>query len=360
MGAKLPQTQLKIQAGFDPKTSLPLKMVNGTNYNDSTLSFDIRKQLRILDEQNAVNRYTWYNLPSGLTSQLVERILYYRGQGAFFYMSTNDTFFFLPYTLNGSIDVYGRYMGITPEMFQGTATTEKDGKEKPFIPGMVKKPIYDIAITPTMEMFEDGCVILKDYTPQQDETIISRQVIQEPLLMTMAQTIPMAQTALISNSGVKGIRVQDEDQAESVRIAGREITKAAMSGCPWVPITAQTEFQDLSNGTALKAEEYLLFLQGLDNYRLSLYGLDNGGLFQKKSHMLESEQEMNSIHAKLAFQDGLTLRQNFCNIVNSIWGLNIWCEGSTAAIGLQLTNGEEPKQEAPQQPNETEDSENGE
>lgn len=267
-------------------------------------------------------------------------------------MSTNDTFFFLPYALNGSIDVYGRFMGITPVIFQGTATTEKDGKEKPFIPGMLKKPIYDIAMAPTMDMFEDGCVILKDYTPQQDETIISRQVIQDPLLMTMAQTIPMAQTALISNSGVKGIRVQDEDQAESVRIAGREITKAAMSGCPWVPITAQTEFQDLSNGTALKAEEYLLFLQGLDNYRLSLYGLDNGGLFQKKSHMLESEQEMNSIHAKLAFQDGLTLRQNFCNIVNSIWGLNIWCEGSTAAIGLQLTNGEAPKQEQTEEDNE--------
>lgn len=58
MGAKLPQTQLKIQAGFDPKTGLPLKMVDGTNYNDLTLPFDIRKQLRILDEQNAVNRYT--------------------------------------------------------------------------------------------------------------------------------------------------------------------------------------------------------------------------------------------------------------------------------------------------------------
>ena len=25
-------------------------------------------------------------------------------------------------------------------------------------------------------------------------------------------------------------------------------------------------------------------------------------------------------------QDGLSIRQNFCNIVNSIWGIGIWCE----------------------------------
>ena len=27
-------------------------------------------------------------------------------------------------------------------------------------------------------------------------------------------------------------------------------------------------------------------------------------------------------------QDGLSIRPYFCNIVNSLWGLNIWCEPS--------------------------------
>jgi hypothetical protein len=27
-------------------------------------------------------------------------------------------------------------------------------------------------------------------------------------------------------------------------------------------------------------------------------------------------------------------RSNFCNIVNSIWGLGIWCETSEAALGM--------------------------
>ena len=75
-------------------------------------------------------------------------------------------------------------------------------------------------------------------------------------------------------------------------------------------------------------------MQALDNFRLSLYGLDNGGLFQKKAHMLEAEQDMNAGNIKLVYQDGLTIRQKFCDIVNSIWGLGIWCEASETVVGI--------------------------
>ena len=51
-----------IAAGIDPRTGLPLRC--STPY---TLHEDIKKSLRVLDEQNAVNRFTWYNLPRGLT-----------------------------------------------------------------------------------------------------------------------------------------------------------------------------------------------------------------------------------------------------------------------------------------------------
>ena len=64
-------------------------------------------------------------------------------------------------------------------------------------------------------------------------------------------------------------------------------------------------------------------MQGLDNFRLSLYGLENGGLFQKKSHMLEAEQSMNAGKAAIPLNDGLTIRQNFADIVNSVTGLGI-------------------------------------
>ena len=134
-GPKLPDINSLIQAGINPKTGLPIKM----GPTACMLKDNLKKNFRIMDEQNAINRYTWYNLPDTLDGQLLERILYYKGQGMFFYMKTDNSFYFLPYALNGTIDCYGRYTGVTPLPFNGTA---QDGKEKPWIDGLVRKPLY--------------------------------------------------------------------------------------------------------------------------------------------------------------------------------------------------------------------------
>lgn len=139
-GPKLFDPTILIQAGIDPKTGLPIKY---DNILDHVSKAEIKKELRIVDEQDAVNRFVWYNLPKGLDARLIERILYYRGQGAFFQL--DDRFYFLPYALDGSIDVYGRFTGITPLPFTGTASTEKkNDKIQPWIVGLNFKPVYDI------------------------------------------------------------------------------------------------------------------------------------------------------------------------------------------------------------------------
>ena len=74
--ARLTDPTMLIQAGIDPKTGLPIK---ASSLSPCNLKADIKKNLRIMDEQNAINCFTWYNLPSGITPQLLERILYYRG-----------------------------------------------------------------------------------------------------------------------------------------------------------------------------------------------------------------------------------------------------------------------------------------
>ena len=328
--AKIVDVNTLIQAGFNPKTGLPIKV---DSEDKCLLKENIRKTLRVLDEQNAINRYKWYNLPSSLDGQLLERILYYKGQGMFFYMEANDSFYFLPYALDGTIDVYGRYKGVTPLPFNGS-TDNEEGKEKPWITGLTRKPIYDVLGDEVNNEFTEACVLLSDYSKQISQTNISRQILQEPILDAMAEAFPLARTSLIANSGIKGVRVNDEDQKSQVEIGSRSITRAALNGKPWIPLVGQIEFQELTGGSALKSEEFLLYMQALDNFRLSLYGLDNGGLFQKKAHMLEAEQDMNAGNIKLVYQDGLTIRQKFCDIVNSIWGLGIWCEASETVVGI--------------------------
>ena len=38
----------------------------------------------------------------------------------------------------------------------------------------------------------------------------------------------------------------------------------------------------------------------------------------------------------LTLQDGLNIRQNFCNICNSLWGLGIWCDVSENLVAQDL------------------------
>ena len=331
-------------AGINPQTGLPIKA--GDNQINSICKADIKKQLRILDEQDAVNRFTWYNLPSGLNSRLMERILYYKGQGMFFKLQ--DKFYFLPYALDGTIDVYGRFTDVTPLPFNGKASS--DGKDRPWITGLRRKCLYDVQM-PEEFMSEDSgeidwekiettqdsvCVLIKDYTEQISQTNISRQILQDPILDVMADMFPFMRTALLNGTGIQGMRVNSQDEYANVEAASRSINRAALEGKKWVPVVGNVDFQDLTNGAVAKAEEYLLAMQSLDNYRLSLYGLSNGGLFQKKSHMLEAEQAMNTGTTGLILRDSLQCRQDACNIINSVFGLQIWCEPSEVVMGMDM------------------------
>lgn len=329
-----------VSAGIDPKTGLPLKMMSAC---DGVLKENIRKQLRIMDEQNAINRYTWTGLPKGLSGQLIERILYYRGQGILFQL--HGTFYFLPYALDGEIDVYGRFMSVTPLPFTGSQKV--DGKkETPWIQGLSFKPRYEVADleellkehkdTPDgiFDEIDKTCVILRDYTEQMSQTNIPRQLLQDPLLDVMSDCIPFMRTALLNSTGVMGMKVSNEDESSSVYEASNALNRAALEGRKYVPIVGTVDFQELAGGNVAKAEEFMMALQSLDNYRLSLYGLDNGGLFQKHSHMLQAEQEMNAGNTGLVAEDGLRNRQMFATICNSWFGTMMWCEPSECTLGI--------------------------
>ena len=329
---KIPDLKTLIQAGFDPKTGLPNKI--GTK---PCLKENVKKALRLIDEQDAVNRYTWYNLPCNITSQELERMLYYKGQLAFFYMEDLDEFYFMPYALDGTIDFYGRFNTIHPVPM--TSGEDKAAKAQAELLSNIKlKCVYGLKLPEnlTAEDTTKSAVLLHDYSKQLSQTIIPRQIINDGIIDIEAECIPFMRTALIEETGVMGVRVQDADQAAAVQDGANSLVNAAMNGDMYVPIVGQMEFQELTNGGTGKAEDYMLAMQSLDNFRLSLYGIDNGGLFEKKAHELQSEADINGGPVGLVLQDGLSIRQNFCNIVNNIWGLDIWCEPAENIMGADL------------------------
>lgn len=322
--------QTLIQAGIDPKTGLPVKVVNGL---PSKLKEGIKALFRIIDEQDAVTRYTWYNLPCNITSQELERLLYYKGQLAFFYCEPLEQFFFMPYALDGTIDFYGRYNRIHPvPMANGTTEEEKKiyGAQMDYLSTLKLDVLYDIPLEP-VDPYK-SCVLVHDYTKQMSQTVISRQVLNDPLLDVMSDTLPLMRTALFNSSGVLAMRVNSQDEQSNVRAANQAIDTAVLNGQRYIPVLGNIDFQELAGGETAKAEEFLMALQSLDNLRLSTHGLDSGGLFQKKAHVLESENSMNAGHARSALDDGLMIRQHMCDIANAIWGIGMSCEISESAL----------------------------
>lgn len=332
MTAVLPDIQTLIMAGIDPKTGLPFKLVS-----PDELMEPVRKTLRIKDEQIAVHRYKWDIMPKDIDGPMIERIIYYKGQAVLLYEEDLKTFVFTPYALMGGIDYQGRFMGITPVPMASTEVADYSGK-KVKMGQLNQKPYTPYYSVPEegAEKKKDPCVILFDYMNQFSQTNISRKDLMDPIITAEAEAIPLARTALIANSGVKAWRVNNENEQSNVVMANKSVYNCAMHGLPFVPIVAPIEFQDLTSaGSAMKAQEFFIYMQAVDNYRRSCYGLKNGGMFDKKAHKNESEDEVNSSSSDLSMEDGLYQRKKFCEIANALFadkGLKMSVEINEAAM----------------------------
>lgn len=334
----LPDFETLIKAGFNPKTGKARFPAP-----DKNLKYDARRLFRIVDEQRAVNRYKWYNLPAGLSSQELERLLYIKYSLVFFYMEELDQFFFMPYALDGTIDFYGRYNTVHPvPMTSGSEKEEKTAEYKAKAELLSQKKLN---IVKDVIVFEDQItedtllksgVIIRDYTNQMGQMGEPRYTLNDRLLELEADCLCFMRTNLLVNSGIQGLRVQDADSASEVVNFTDQMYNSALNGSPYVAITATAEIQELQPNSTTKASEYFLALQSIDNLILSTYGIENTGIYEKSAHILESENAVNMSNVSLVNQDGLTQRQNFCNIVNSIWDLGIWCEIAEPVVGYDM------------------------
>ena len=249
-------------------------------------------------------------------------MLYYKGQLAFFYLKDLDEFYFMPFALDGSIDFYGRYNTIHPVPMTSGTDDKASKAQAQYLSNIKLNCVYGIKLPEELkeEDLTNSAVLLHDYSKQLSQTIIPTQQINDPIIDLEAECMPYLRTALLMGTGVKGVRVADADQADSVREGSRSMVDAATHAEPYVPITGAIEFQELTEGTVAKAQEFLMSMQSIDNFRIGTHGVMNGGLFEKSAYVNNSQTDMNYAGGDigLTLQDGLNIRQNFANIVNSI------------------------------------------
>lgn len=289
------------------------------------------KQLEIMDQQQFLTRYKWYNLPHGLNENLIERILYDRGQAMFFYVEALDKFMFLPYTFTGNLDIYGRYTKCVPLPWRGTDEVNRPSE---IISMEERQPVYDFQMDDmTWGDFTGKCVICYDRSLGAGQTITPRKTLSKAIIDYEADMIPYMHTALLNSTGVEGIRVNSDDEQSELRVASLGVQNAALNGLKWLPLRGRIDFQSLGVQSASQAQEYLLAMQSMDNFRQMGMGLGDGTLFQTRAHMLQTQANMAFGRVDGIYQDGLNMRQEFCNLINSVFGLGTWCDVSEQATG---------------------------
>lgn len=317
--------------------------MGNTNPVASNDSKDRNLLLRMLGHKHmieTVERFEWKNLPPELTTDLIERVLYYRFKGALF--NYNERFYFLPFALKGEIDSYGRYIGITPVLFTGQWKASGDGKitdDISFISGKTYKVVYDLISADKEINMEDvdldafdqddelsldeNAVILTDSTLEVSQDFTPMEYLIRPVIEQLVDILVLVNIDLISSAKMFYVVAKDAEQKDAIEKEFRDLDNRILNGKRVVVLTSKTDLKELMGTSVKDTARYFQSYQSIENLRKDIIGIDNGGTFMKQEHTTQMETEANSSGGSFVLNNALRMRKDFCAIANKTFGLNI-------------------------------------
>lgn len=323
---------------------------NPTRYN---LNYD--SLFAIMREQNMVEtleRYMWTNVPFGLTQDLIERLLFFRGKGVLYFNDKVEKFQFLPFALNGAIDEYGRFTKCNTLPFTGVdeedTSKRRSGKKK--MQTLVYEDleiVYDLPYNEeTFKMAKEKKtvgIILNDNSLAVSQQPIIRSNYVKPVLHMMATLMQIINTAMYGNADHNLLRVENESELESINQQINAINFDILRGRRFTPVIGKLPIEPIKTSNTANLEGLFGTFNSLTNFLKSITGVANAGVFDKKAHLLQEEQKLNGSNSDDIYYNGLRLRQEFCLMVQAYYNYPIWCEskrGMTEAQAENIATGE--------------------
>lgn len=346
--AKMYDKTLYEAAGFRVNSKYAVDLYGSSN-SYMTRVEDIQKVLEVQDLREFSERYQWVNLPRGISSDIIERILYYRGRAVFYYNDAVEKFQFLPFAPNNVIDEYGRWTHCNT--FPFTGVSENKGKKKYTKMGI--EVVYDDLflqddlfnpdeinrIIKEWETGSDKGIILNDSILGLSQQPIIRSNISKPMIGSMTTCYQIINTAMFASADYNLIKVSTQDDLNSLKGQIATINREILNGNRFGAIMGDINLDSLRTTNASSIQDLFETFNSLDNYRKSTMGVDNAGVFNKKERMLQQEQALNGSNADSIYSDGLYQRQRFCDLVNQYYGTNIWCLSKNMPTPGEMMNG---------------------
>ena len=340
---------------------IPVHGKNKYMYSIDPMFEKLGVSIKYIDYQQFLTRFKWNNLPEGMDSELIERILYFSGSAMFFYIKELNRFYFLPYGMSGEntevgIDFYGRFNRLKPYSFNGS--TDGGGEKKAdgkritrsdfYLSTQIRDNIKDIPMVESEEearkIYENGAVICWDMTPQLAYAVDSRNRISQSYVKYIVQILIQTKSALINSSGFNLFSTDTEASTDIMQLqidainADRE--KGKLSA---VVSNALGKIENLQSNAPSAMGDFWNSLVSADNLRLKSMGIRNDGLVQKSQYQNIQEQSIDINDAMQVYWNAFMERVKFSAIVNSIWGLGIYPEPLLLPdMQQQQTDGKEP------------------
>jgi hypothetical protein len=301
-----------------------------------------------------IERYMWTNIPFGLTQDLIERLLYFRGKGIMYFNDKVDKFQFLPFALNGVIDEYGRFTRCNTLPFTGVDTdnddTRKGKNSTKSVQNLVYEELpivydlpYDIEHINIIRNKKPVGIILNDSTLVLSQQPVIRSNYVRPILHTMSLILQIINTAIFGVADHNVIQVETQDEMMSINQQINAINQDILSGKRFTPIVGKFPISPLKTTNSVDLEGLFNTFNSLNNFLKSITGVANSGVFDKKAHLLQSEQQLNGSNADDVYYNGLRQRQEFCLLFQAYYNYPIWCEskrGMTTAQAENVATGE--------------------
>ena len=342
-----------LAAGITPSKKV-LKYGNAIDQNGNSITpnpikynLDYDSLFAIMREQNMVEtleRYMWTNVPFGLTQDLIERLLFFRGKGILYFNDKVDKFQFLPFALNGNIDEYGRFMKCNTLPFTGMDEVPKNGKAKKLQPVVYEdlEIVYDIPYNEEMvknaRKRKTVGIVLNDNSLAISQQPIIRSNYVRPVLHMMATLMQIINTAMYGNADHNLIQVQNESELESINQQINAINFDILKGRRFTPVVGELPITPIKTSNTANLEGLFGTFNSLTNFLKSITGVANAGVFDKKAHLLQEEQRLNGSNSDDIYYNGLRLRQEFCIMVQAYYGYPVWCESKRGMSEAQSEN----------------------
>lgn len=264
------------------------------------------------DFTQVCSRFIWKDLPNGLTSWNIERMLYFRGSLAGFKFANHV--YILPYVVEGGLNPYGMPTKIKPILYNSGGL----GGEKKYFADNFKLNVDQWGD----ETDDYSAVILYDNIPYgQQGGAISRYYYNNIIINEIAETFARININVVVSNKKIFLQVKDPKQQ---RVIQRELETAFGSESPFVLITSPLETQTIQSTNDYNADDLFNTIKNYDSIRCFMNGISSKSFGSEKKERLVSGELAGAEEEKnLVLDMAYDMRKLFADLCNKKFGTNI-------------------------------------